>query len=129
MAELELDSSAGQVPDDVKVVRPKVLSVSIKDKKTLHSAFMPFLKNGGIFVPTDNRYLVGDEVFLILKLMDGAQFAVSGIVSWTTPTGAQASRTAGVGIHLQGSEGAKLKEYVQTELAEFPQPDRPTHTL
>ena len=93
MAELELDSSAGQVPDDVKVVRPIVLSGSIKDKKTLHSAFMPFLKNGGIFVPTDNRYLVGDEVFLILKLLDGAQFAVSGIVSWTTPTGAQASRT------------------------------------
>ena len=76
MAELELDSSAGQVPDDVKVVRPKVLSVSIKDKKTLHSAFMPFLKNGGIFVPTDNRYLVGDEVFLILKQLVAVVFTL-----------------------------------------------------
>ena len=129
MAELELGDNIGQIPDDVKVVRPKVLSVSIKDKKTLHSAFMPFLKNGGIFVPTENRYLVGDEVFLILKLLDDAQFAVSGVVSWTTPSGAQASRTAGVGIHLQGAEGAKLKEYVQAELADFPQPQRPTHTF
>jgi len=34
-----------------------------------------------------------------------------------------------VGIHLQGAEGAKLKEYVQAELADFPQPQRPTHTF
>ncbi len=36
-----------------KAARPRVLSVSIRDVRTLTAAFMPFLKKGGLFVPTE----------------------------------------------------------------------------
>ncbi|EES94154.1 hypothetical protein HMPREF0776_1220, partial [Staphylococcus aureus subsp. aureus USA300_TCH959] len=32
--------------------RQGILSLAVKDKAALYSAYMPFVKNGGIFVPT-----------------------------------------------------------------------------
>lgn len=58
------DTSATQTP------RPSVLSLAIKEKAALYAAYMPFLKNGGIFVPTSKAYKIGDEIYLILTLMD-----------------------------------------------------------
>ncbi len=51
-------------------VRPAVLSLSIKEKAALYAAYMPYLKNGGIFVPTTRPYQFGDDVYLILTLLD-----------------------------------------------------------
>ena len=48
--------------------RQGILSLAVKDKAALYSAYMPFVKNGGIFVPTPKRYFLGDEVFLLLTL-------------------------------------------------------------
>ena len=31
---------------------------------------MPFVCNGGLFVPTNKRYELGEEVFILLALMD-----------------------------------------------------------
>ena len=40
-------------------VRQSMLSVVIGDKNTLHQAYMPFVKNGGLFIPTKNSYNLG----------------------------------------------------------------------
>ncbi len=109
--------------------RPRVLSVSIKDVRTLTAAFMPFLKRGGLFVPTQNDYGMGDEVFLVLKLLTDEQFAVAGTVSWITPSGAQSSRTKGVGVQFKGSDGVKLRARIE-ELVDASGPQRAaSHTL
>ena len=50
--------------------RNGILSLTIKDKAVLYSAYMPFLENGGLFVPTNKPYSIGDEVFMLLTLMD-----------------------------------------------------------
>ena len=50
--------------------RNGILSLTIKDKAVLYSAYMPFLDNGGLFVPTNKAYSLGDEVFMLLTLMD-----------------------------------------------------------
>ena len=50
--------------------RQGILSLTIKDKAVLYAAYMPFLENGGIFVPTNKQYSIGDEVFMLLTLMD-----------------------------------------------------------
>ena len=34
------------------VARPGVLSLNIREKAALYAAYMPFLKGGGIFIPT-----------------------------------------------------------------------------
>ena len=53
--------------------RNGILSLTIKDKAVLYSAYMPFLENGGLFVPTNKPYGVGDEVFMLLTLMDESE--------------------------------------------------------
>ena len=52
---------------------PVVLEVSIRDATALHSAYMSFLKNGGLFVPTQREMGLGQEVLLLLSLMDEAE--------------------------------------------------------
>src|SRR5690606_16126505 len=52
------------------MARQGILSLAIKDKGALYNAYMPFVRGGGIFVPTAKRYSLGDEVFILLTLMD-----------------------------------------------------------
>jgi len=109
--------------------RPRVLSVSINDLRTLRAAFMPFLKNAGLFVPTHNEYGMGDEVFLVVKLLGEEQYALAATVVWMTPAGAQSSRTKGVGVHFKGPDGAKLKERIEELVAGSGQQASATHTF
>ncbi|HHM06435.1 MAG TPA: pilus assembly protein PilZ, partial [Gammaproteobacteria bacterium] len=46
--------------------RQGILSVNVKEKNALFEAYMPFVKNGGLFVPTKKKYRLGDEVFVLL---------------------------------------------------------------
>ena len=79
--------------------RQGILSLTIKDKAVLYAAYMPFLENGGLFVPTNKQYSIGDEVFMLLTLMDEPEkIPIAGRVVWITPTGAQGNRQAGVGV-------------------------------
>ena len=48
--------------------RPSVLSLNISSKSALYAAYMPFLKNGGIFLPTSREYKLGDDVYVLLTL-------------------------------------------------------------
>ncbi len=50
--------------------RNGILSLTIKDKSVLYAAYMPFIRNGGLFIPTNKNYKLGDEVFMLLNLME-----------------------------------------------------------
>ncbi|MGD0961458.1 MAG: pilus assembly protein PilZ, partial [Methylomonas sp.] len=50
--------------------RQGILSLTIKEKSALYSAYMPFVKNGGLFIPTKRDYEIGEEVFLLLSLLE-----------------------------------------------------------
>ena len=112
-----------------KKARPRVLSVSINDLRTLRAAFMPFVRNAGLFVPTHNEYRMGDEVFLVVKLLGEEQYALAATVVWMTPAGAQSSRTRGVGVQFKGQDGAKLKERIDELVVGATQQSAATHTL
>ena len=106
-----------------------ILSLTIKDKAVLYAAYMPFLKNGGLFVPTNKTYKIGDEVFMLLNLMDEAdKIPISGKVVWLTPKGAQGNRAAGIGVQFSEDDdmaNAKIENHLAGSLAS----DRPTHTM
>ena len=53
--------------------KPGILSLAIRDKSALYASYMPFIKNGGLFIPTTRDSKLGDEVFLLLTLMDSAE--------------------------------------------------------
>src|SRR6267154_2185436 len=85
----------------VTVSRPGVLSLNIREKAALYAAYMPFLKGGGIFIPTSRQYTLGEEVFMLLSLMDDPnRLAVQGKVVWLTPEGVQGNRTQGIGVQF-----------------------------
>ncbi len=109
--------------------RSGILNLTIQDKAVLYSAYMPFIENGGLFIPTTKNYKLGDEVFLLLNLMDEPEkIPVAGKIVWVTPNGAQGSRAAGVGIQLEGGDN-NLKAKIETYLAGSVESDRVTHTM
>ncbi len=109
--------------------RNGILSLTIKDKAVLYSAYMPFLNHGGLFVPTNKSYSVGDEVFMLLTLMDEPEkIPISGRVVWVTPRGAQGNRTAGIGVQFSEQDvvaNGKIENHLAGSLGS----DRPTHTM
>ena len=111
--------------------RQGILSLVVKDKGALYNAFMPFIKQGGIFVPTARRYFIGDEVFLLLTLPDSSErLPVAGKVCWVTPPGAQGNRVAGIGVQFADTtEGEQVRSKIETVLAGTLNADQPTQTM
>ena len=92
-------------PPTSPVARPGVLSLNIRERAALYAAYMPFLKGGGIFIPTSREYKLGEEVFMLLSLMDDPnRIAVQGKVVWITPEGVQGNRTQGIGVQFTQDE-------------------------
>src|SRR5271169_553556 len=113
------------------VSRPGVLSLNIREKAALYAAYMPFLKGGGIFIPTNRPYQLGEEVFMLLSLMDDPQrIAVQGKVVWITPDGVQGNRTQGIGVQFTNDDiGASARAQIEQVLGETLASNRPTHTM
>ena len=110
--------------------RQGILSLSIKDKSTLYAAYMPFIANGGLFVPTEKQYKLGDEVFMLLMLMeDKARIPVAGTVVWVTPSGAQGGKSAGIGVQFSDQDNGATRAKIETYLAGALNSDRATHTM
>lgn len=111
--------------------RPSVLSLAIKEKAALYAAYMPFLKNGGMFVPTTKPYKIGDEIYLILALMDDPnKYPIAGKVAWITPAGANNSKAQGIGVHFPADEaGQRAKLRIEEILGAALRSSRATHTL
>lgn len=109
--------------------RNGILSLTIKDKSVLYAAYMPFIKNGGLFIPTNKSYGLGDEVFMLLNLMDEPEkIPVAGKVVWITPKGAQGNRAAGIGVQFSDQDNT-ARSKIETYLAGALKSDRPTHTM
>jgi type IV pilus assembly protein PilZ len=113
------------------LARPSVLSLAVKEKAALYAAYMPFLANGGIFVPTARSASIGDDIYLILSLMDDAsKYPIAGKVAWVTPAGANNGKTQGIGVHFPADEsGQRLKLRIEEILGAAIGSSRATHTL
>lgn len=107
-----------------------ILTLSIREKSALYAAYMPFVKNGGLFVPTNKNYQIGDEVFMLLTLMEETEkLPIAGRVVWITPKGAQGNRLAGIGVQFSDQDGGAVRNKIETYLAGALQSERTTHTM
>ena len=106
-----------------------VLSLTIKDRAVLYAAYMPFVEQGGLFVPTNKKFELGEEVFILLALMDEPEkIPINGRVIWITPKGAQGNRQAGIGVQFSDANFVavtKIEDHLGLGLLS----DRPTHTM
>ena len=110
--------------------RQGILSLSIKDKNALYSAYMPFVTNGGLFVPTAREYEMGQEVFLLLNLMEETErLPIAGKIIWKTPPGSEGYRAAGIGVQFSNQDGGTARNKIETYLAGALESERTTHTM
>lgn len=110
--------------------RSSVISIAIKDKQALYMSYMPYVENGGLFVPTKKDYDLGDEMFLLVKIMDEPDpVQISGKVVWISPPGALGNRPRGVGVQFTGETAKKAANMIEQKLGASLSLTRPTHTM
>jgi len=110
--------------------KPGVLSLAIKEKVALYAAYMPYIKGGGLFIPTNKPFKIGEEVFMLLSLIDDPmKLKVVGHVVWVTPT-AQAGRPQGVGVQFSEKDGGlEARNKIENLLGSALKSSRATHTM
>lgn len=110
--------------------RSSVISIAIKDKQALYMSYMPFVKDGGLFVPTKKDYNLGDEMFLLVTVMDEVDpIQISGKVVWISPPGALGNRPRGVGLQFVGETAKKAANLIESKLGASISLTRSTHTM
>ncbi len=99
---------------------PASLSMAIAEKSALHACYMPFIKDGGIFVPTTDKFALHDEIILHLRLVeDGKKLLIPGRVVWISPGVGQRGNSPGVGLQFTGEHRFRVKQFIEDLLGEM----------
>lgn len=109
-------------------VTVKFLSITIDDLDILQSAYMPFLRRGGLFLPsaTLNRHTqafqancrLHVEYCLLLRIMNELEArCCTARVAWISPVKQSDQRCAGVGLEFD-KNGASIKAALESLLAQ-----------
>lgn len=116
---------------DALAHRPGVFTLVIRSKAALYAAWMPLLKGGGIFLPSSKPHALGEEVLILLSLLDDPnKLPLQGHIAWINPAHSAGNRPQGIGVQLSDGEVAReLKKKVEGLLAGALQSSRPTHTI
>jgi type IV pilus assembly protein PilZ len=108
-----------------------VIQLAIKEKAALYAAYIPLFAEGGVFIPTNKDYRLGDDIYLLLSLPGEPQrYPVAGKVAWITPPRAANNRTQGVGVQFPADDKSRqLKMKIEEILGVHLGSDRPTQTI
>lgn len=122
-----LASAGGSPPAS----RPSVIQLVFREKGALYAAYIPFLSDGGLFVPTTRDYRLGEDIYLLMSLPDDPQrFPVAGKVAWVTPNNASGGRTQGVGVRFPNDDKSRqLKIKIEEALGTMISSSKPTQTI
>jgi len=116
--------------DQLAANKPGVLSLAIKEKAALYTAYMPYVKGGGLFIPTNKNFNIGDEVFMLLSLIDDpVRLKVVGKVVWVSPS-PHSGRPQGIGVQFSEKDGGiDVKNKIEAILGGALKSNRSTHTM
>jgi type IV pilus assembly protein PilZ len=110
--------------------KPNILSLAIKDKNALYAAYMPYVTNGGLFIPTKKKFTLGEDVFMLLTLMNSKErIPISGKVVWLTAVGTQGAKAAGIGVQFAQLDKGSTRNKIEVHLAGALDAEHPTHTM
>ena len=125
MQKTALQQQPTEVADNQEVY---LLNLSSRDD--LYTAYMPFIKGGGLFIRTDKDYALGDEIFIALQMPEvPGKLSILGSVVWVTPKCAQNSRAAGIGVQFIGENAVEIHKTIETMLVGSLNSERRTDTL
>lgn len=119
-----------EVSEDLNEVPKPVINITLETKEELYASNMPFIKKGGIFIPTNHNLELGDLVILELKLMDEVEiFTLQCQVVWKTPAGAQGNMAPGVGLQFLDETGDLVRKKINAHLGGSLESDARTDTM
>lgn len=103
----------------------------------LYQSYMPFVQGGGIFIPTDEPFVLGEKCLLILKIPDRDEISIVSQVVWVTIAGKVQARGSlrgsrwrrGVGLRFTGKEGLQAKVMIDKTLGRHLASSTPTLTF
>lgn len=116
-----------ETDENAQKQQPGLLTLNLPDRGALHAAYMPFIRNGGLFVATTADLALGDEVLLLLTY-EQERYSINGKVVWINPRGAQGRRRQGVGVQFS-PESAEVQKHFEALLGGMLTSDRPTETM
>ncbi|MCK5717725.1 MAG: PilZ domain-containing protein [Thiomargarita sp.] len=114
----------------IKRGKTAMLSLKIKNLQRLYATYLPFIKDGGLFIETEKPYKLGDDVFVTLSLLeDGATYPIAAKVVWINFEGAQGGRPQGIGVSLSGPKKEIVRSKIENALATKLQSTQRTFTM
>lgn len=107
-----------------------LINCSFTSESSLYLAYMPFVKDGGLFVRTNHTYPLGELVDLSVKLFSEPEpYLLGGKIVWITPKGAQGNKPPGIGIQFLGDNCRHLCNKIETYLAGMLKSTQMTDTI
>jgi type IV pilus assembly protein PilZ len=94
-----------------------ILNYTINDPVELNLSYIPFINNGGLFVPTFQTFTMGDFVTVDLFL-PGKKDAIriEGKIVWITPQNALHHVLPGIGIQFIGPNAQAIRTQIEGHL-------------
>src|ERR1700722_9176715 len=95
----------------------EVLNYVINYPVELNLSYMPFITNGGLFIPTFETYVMGDPILVDLTLPGKKEsLRIEGKIIWITPQNALHHVLPGIGIQFTGPNAQAIRTQVESHL-------------
>lgn len=108
----------------------RTITYSFVDKISLYQAYMPFVKNGGLFLRDHLDVKPGDYVFLRVSLFKESQYhEIKAKTIWLTPTIAQGNKPTGIGLQFIGETHQVLQDMIEKILNDMLKSNNITDTM
>lgn len=107
----------------------ETVSLEYISERELYLCYMPFFKNGGLFVRTAENHPLGTEVEMEVTLPDALEVSkVKGKIAWRTPPGAQSGTPVGVGIAFE-EDKENLRGQIEKNISRLLNSAEPTLSM
>ncbi|WP_416190174.1 PilZ domain-containing protein [Neisseria sp. CCUG17229] len=112
------------------LTQPKMLVLKLEEKHTLYNCYMPFFEYGGLFVPTDDAFSLGEDILLAVEIAGHPKLYLPTKVAWINPARTSANRPKGIGLAFSSHENClQIQSIIEGELGSALHSDRATFTL
>jgi len=94
-----------------------IIQYIIKSQAELNLSYMPFIKGGGIFIPTEKGFLLGIHIIVDLQLPGRTEISkLEGKIIWVTPKNSRDQIYAGIGVQIVGDNANAMHQLIKENL-------------
>lgn len=97
------------------------LNYIISDPIELNLSYIPFITEGGLYIPTIDHYSLGDELTIDLEIVNknvnkNVVLKIEVKVIWITPQNALHHVLPGIGVQFLGSKAQSVRTIIEENL-------------